>query len=238
MAETAGREPLARRASFRKSLAEAGLPQEYLDQLEQKRKQLDESIHKYIAAKDRDYRQFEKDLRTQYRASQTQIDVADAQQRRRASAEEAQQQAGDKSALSAVDTLLRKGLRRDSDNNVIEGDDVSTSTPNTTAAASLDERRTSDDRGGFVGVFTPQFLPALETESAQNRPDSLRAGHGRHRQRIQGCQHSDAASELGQRRGGTAGSSEATRSLAIVTTHFLVRLFRRWKARLGYEIFF
>ena len=163
MAETAGREPLARRASFRKSLAEAGLPQEYLDQLEQKRKQLDESIHKYIAAKDRDYRQFEKDLRTQYRATQTQTDAVDAQQRRRASAEEAQQQAGDKSALSAVDTLLRKGSRRDSDNNAIEGDDASTSAPNTTAADSMNDRRTSDDRGGFVGVFTPQFLPAVET---------------------------------------------------------------------------
>ena len=163
MAETAGREPLARRASFRKSLAEAGLPQDYLDQLEQKRKQLDDSIHKYIAAKDRDYRQFEKDLKTQYRAAQTQSDAVDAQQRRRASAEEAQQQAGDKSALSAVDTLLRKGSRRDSDNNAIESEDASTSAPNTTAATSLDDRRTSDDRGGFVGVFTPQFLPALET---------------------------------------------------------------------------
>jgi hypothetical protein len=161
MAETAGRENLARRASFRKSLAEAGLPQEYLDQLEQKRKQLDESIHKYIAAKDRDYRQFEKELRTQHRA-QTHTDAVDAQQRRRASAEEAQQ-AADKSALSAVDTLMRKGSRRDSDNNAIEGDDVSASAPNAMAAVSLNDRRTSDDRKGFVGVFTPQFMPALET---------------------------------------------------------------------------
>jgi hypothetical protein len=162
MAETAGRENVARRTSFRKSLAEAGLPQEYLDKLEQKRKQLDESIHKYIAAKERDYRQFEKDLRSQLKA-QTQTDAADAQQRRRASAEEAQKTA-DKSALSAVDTLLRKGSRRDSDNNAIEGDDGSSSAlVSATTAASLNDRRSSDDRKEFAGVFTPQFLPALET---------------------------------------------------------------------------
>lgn len=162
MAETAGREHLARRASFRKSLAEAGLPQEYLDQLEQKRKQLDESIHKYIAAKERDYRQFEKELRSQHRA-QTHTDAVDAQQRRRASAEDAQQTADNKSALSAVDTLLRKGSRRDSDSNAVDGDDVSLPATAAMAAASLNDRRTSDDRKGFVGVFTPQFLPALET---------------------------------------------------------------------------
>jgi hypothetical protein len=157
MAETAGRENVARRISFRKSLAEAGLPQEYLDKLEQKRKQLDESIHKYIAAKERDYRQFEKDLRSQHKA-QTQTDAADAQQRRRASAEEAQH-AADKSPLSAVDTLLRKGLRHDSENNAVEGDDGSS----LTLVATTNDRRGSDDRKEFAGVFTPQFLPALET---------------------------------------------------------------------------
>jgi hypothetical protein len=157
MAETAGHENVARRISFRKSLAEAGLPQEYLDKLEQKRKQLDESIHKYIAAKERDYRQFEKDLRSQHKA-QTQTDAADAQQRRRASAEEAQH-AADKSPLSAVDTLLRKGSRHDSDNNAVEGDDGSPSA----LSATTNDRRGSDDSKEFAGVFTPQFLPALET---------------------------------------------------------------------------
>lgn len=173
MAETAGRENIVRRSSFRKSLAEAGLPQEYLDQLEQKRKQLDESIHKYIAAKERDYRQFEKDVRSQYRA-QTHADAADAQQRRRASAEEAQQ-AADKSPLSAVDTLLRKGLRRDSDNNAIEGDAGSSSAQTATAAVSLNDRRTSDDRKEFIGVFTPQFLPALETSEDERARTIARA---------------------------------------------------------------
>lgn len=175
MAETAGRENIARRSSFRKSLAEAGLPQEYLDQLEQKRKQLDESIHKYIAAKERDYRQFEKDVRSKYRA-QTHADAADAQQRRRASAEEAQQQqAADKSPLSAVDALMRKGSWRDSDNNAVDGDAGSSSAPSTAAAASLNDRRASDDRKEFIGVFTPQFLPALETSEDEKARTIARA---------------------------------------------------------------
>jgi hypothetical protein len=199
MADPAGRDTavLARRLSFRKSLAEAGLPQEFLDQLELKRKQLDESIHKYIAAKERDYRQFEKDLKAQYRAqtsananaagkqsraqaaadageaqtsaqahtstadaqhrAQAGKNTADTQQQRRASAEEAQQ-VKDQSSLSAVNALLRKGARRDSDNNA-----VSTSPSAMSTIPALGDRRTSDDRKGFIGVFTPQYLPALDT---------------------------------------------------------------------------
>jgi hypothetical protein len=202
MADPAGRDTavLARRLSFRKSLAEAGLPQEFLDQLELKRKQLDESIHKYIAAKERDYRQFEKDLKAQYRAqtsananaaekqsraqaatnageaqtgaqahantadaqhrAQANTNAAETQQQRRASAEEAQQ-VKDKSSLSAVNTLLRKGARRDSDNNAVPGD--STSPSAMSAIPPLGDRRTSDDRKGFIGVFTPPYLPALDT---------------------------------------------------------------------------
>ena len=203
MADPAGRETtvLARRLSFRKSLAEAGLPQEFLDQLELKRKQLDESIHKYIAAKERDYRQFEKDLKAQHRAqtsananaaakqsraqadsnvgeaqtraqthadtaeaqhrSPTNINIAETQQQRRASAEEAQQ-VRDNSSLSAVNALLRKG-RRNSDNNAVQGDPTLPSAMNAASAVGPDDRRTSDDRKGFIGVFTPQYLPALDT---------------------------------------------------------------------------
>ena len=202
MADPAGRDTavLARRLSFRKSLAEAGLPQEFLGQLELKRKQLDESIHKYIAAKERDYRQFEKDLKAQYRAqttananaagkqskaqavtnageaqtraqahpttadaqhrAQTNTNTVETQQQRRASAEEAQQ-VKDKSSLSAVNALLRKGARRDSDNNAVPGDPTSPTAMSEIPA--LGDRRTSDDRKGFVGVFTPQYLPALDT---------------------------------------------------------------------------
>lgn len=166
MAETAGRENLARRPSFRKSLAEAGLPQEYLDQLEQKRKQLDESIHKYIAAKEREYRQFEKDLRAQHRA-EAQTTSNGSQEQRRPSAEEPQAQ----SPLSAVDTLLSKGKKHESDNNAVADDAGAPSDSASLPAASLNDRRTSDDRKEFIGVFTPQFLPALETsedERARN----------------------------------------------------------------------
>ena len=214
MADPAGRDTavLARRLSFRKSLAEAGLPREFLDQLELKRKQLDESIHKYIAAKERDYRQFEKDLKAQYRAqtsananaagkqsraqaaanageaqtsAQAHTSTADAQhrvqagnntaetqQQRRASAEEAQQ-VKDQSSLSAVNALLRKGARRDSDNNAVQDDSTSPSAMSTVPA--LGDRRTSDDRKGFIGVFTPQYLPALDTSEDERARRVARA---------------------------------------------------------------
>ncbi|KXT17615.1 hypothetical protein AC579_10140 [Pseudocercospora musae] len=51
-----------RRQSFRRSLADAELPEEDVERLEAKRKQLDESIHKYIAAKEREYKSFEKEV--------------------------------------------------------------------------------------------------------------------------------------------------------------------------------
>lgn len=165
MAEIAGRDNLPRRSSFRKSLAEAGLPQEYLDQLEQKRKQLDESIHKYIAAKEREYRQFEKDVKSQYRAQDT-----SSAQPRRSSAEEPPS----KSSLSAVDTLLRKGSRRNSDTTAVEEDARSPVAQAASATSAVTDRRTSDDRQEFVGVFTPQFLPALETSEDERLKSVLR----------------------------------------------------------------
>ena len=72
MSVEAEREGATRRSSSRKSLSETTLPQEYLDKLEEKRKLLDESIHKYIAAKEREYKHFQKELKQQYKLSQGQ----------------------------------------------------------------------------------------------------------------------------------------------------------------------
>ena len=58
MSDKGGRDGLTRRSSFRKSLADAALPSNYLEELEEKRRQLDESIHKYIASKEREYKNF------------------------------------------------------------------------------------------------------------------------------------------------------------------------------------
>lgn len=187
MADKASRETsnstdyLQRRPSFRRSLAEAaeGLPAEFLDQLEQKRKQLDDSIHKYIASKEREYKLFEKDLRLQHRTQGGQTDDGSARRRTPAEDATAQQHIGrDKvaSSVSAVDTLLRKGLRRDSDSIAVdesERADVGVSLADRSVAAGLVDRRASLDRDKeFVGVFTPQYLPMLESGNEASPPPS------------------------------------------------------------------
>lgn len=187
MADKAGRDSsstnyLQRRPSFRKSLAEAGLPPEFLDQLEQKRKALDDSIHKYIASKEREYKLFERDLRLQHRTQGGQLDASSSnapsqQERRRMSGDE--QNGKEKAAsLSAVDTLLRKGSRRDSNSTAVDesergGADVGTSVADRPVAAGVVDRRASLDRDKeFVGVFTPQYLPMLESGNEASPPTS------------------------------------------------------------------
>ena len=64
--------PLQRRVSFRRSLRESGLPEDYLEALDAKRRQLDDSIWKYIASKEREYKTYEKELKHRRRASQGQ----------------------------------------------------------------------------------------------------------------------------------------------------------------------
>ncbi|KAI7214791.1 hypothetical protein KC333_g5822 [Hortaea werneckii] len=160
---------IARRPSFRKTLREheASLPEDFLRALEEKRRQLDESIHKYIAAKEREWKQFEKDIRQQARTrgagsgpASSHAPQHDACQddttlsRRRASsdsahsANESPQLRGQQS--SAVDALLATGLRRDG---------------SAQALAGMSGRRESVEREkDFVGLFTPSFLPAIDNK--------------------------------------------------------------------------
>ncbi|RMY76820.1 hypothetical protein D0864_09575 [Hortaea werneckii] len=160
---------IARRPSFRKTLREheASLPEDFLRALEEKRRQLDESIHKYIAAKEREWKQFEKDIRQQARTrgagsgpASSHAPQHDACQdettasRRRASsdsahsANESPQLRGQQS--SAVDALLATGLRRDG---------------SVQALAGMSGRRESVEREkDFVGLFTPSFLPAIDNK--------------------------------------------------------------------------
>ena len=162
MAERLQYELLSRRSSFRKSVADAGLPPEYLDALEQKRKQLDESIHKYIASKEREFKTFEKDLRQQFPA---QPEPVNGKTKRRTSSEsmgadpmESPQLRGQK--MSAVDALMANGLRRDGDHSqALDSDDGEHSISSTgVKARSANLERNKD----LVGVFTQAYIPALE----------------------------------------------------------------------------
>ncbi|KAK0320790.1 hypothetical protein LTR91_007739 [Friedmanniomyces endolithicus] len=191
---------IARRPSFRKTLREHedSLPAEYLEALEQKRKQLDESIHKYIAAKEREYKQYEKELKqttknggglatttaavqTPPSASANGNGVA-APTKRRTSSESthsatspflAPQQHG------AVDTLLASGLRRQAVSPVME-EDSGGGGADRPGSANLKDRRASAEREkDFVGLFTPQFLPLIDHKDertpkrAESAPSSV-----------------------------------------------------------------
>lgn len=173
MAERACHSGTTRRQSFRKTLAEAGLPQDYLDTLEQKRRQLDESIHKYIAAKEREYKQFEKELRQQYKLSQDKEGVKP----RRTSSESTQDITGSPrlqgQQQSVVDVLLAAGLERDQIGHsvavAVDDDDGTPALEAKSSMAGMTDRRASMERDKeFVGVFTPAFLPALENKAEFN----------------------------------------------------------------------
>ncbi|KAK6438602.1 hypothetical protein LTR95_005191 [Oleoguttula sp. CCFEE 5521] len=140
------REPVARRASFRRAREESGLSEQQLETLEQKRRQLDDSIHRYIAAKEREYKQLENDLKSQQKAQ-----VLEDGSNGRSRAQGVVDKEGDAEATSNATSHLTGRA------------------PNTPPSAHLlvppdgkpHERREED----FVGVFTPPFLSALASKS-------------------------------------------------------------------------
>ncbi|KAK4623608.1 hypothetical protein CLAFUW4_05868 [Fulvia fulva] len=184
MAEAAaGREgnTATRRQSFRKTLADAGLPQEYLDALEQKRKQLDDSIHKYIAAKERDYKAFEKELRQHYKFEQDR-GGSSGKLRKTTTSEPAIASTSPTHRVhdqhqNALDALINAGLRRNQLGQsvavaVVEDNGAGTTLEARPNLAGLVDRRASVERDkDFVGVFTPAFLPALANKNDDESHD-------------------------------------------------------------------
>ncbi|KAK3058885.1 hypothetical protein LTR09_000450 [Extremus antarcticus] len=160
-----GREQLTRRSSFRKSLAETALPEEYLGQLEEKRRQLDESIHKYIAAKERDYKTYEKELRHQHKNAQDQ-DGMNGVGRRRSEMQAAECEG------RAADVNGVVGTRREEKGSP-DGGGEDVAKLDRTAVAGLRDRHTSVERDkDFVGVFTPKFLPAINNQDGSDLASS------------------------------------------------------------------
>lgn len=161
--------PSRRRSSFRKSLTEADLPETYLEQLEQKRRQLDDSIHKYVASKEREYKSYERDLKLRHsraveesNGGRSEGPVGGNAPAKRRTSSESTLDAGDH---AAIETLLANSSRRASSNgNVIaDGQGQPSRETQDLAAARAGDRRTSIERDkDFVGLFTPPFLPALQ----------------------------------------------------------------------------
>ncbi|KAK5174673.1 uncharacterized protein LTR77_001755 [Saxophila tyrrhenica] len=164
-----GREQLTRRSSFRKPLHETELPEEYLIRLEEKRRQLDESVHKYIAAKERDFKAFKKELWHQYRNAEGQDGSNGGPSRRRGSPESIQQAASWRESGEAVTTSSRRQADKG------DAGEESGAHLDRAAVAGLKDRRASLERDkDFIGVFTPTFLPAINDQNlASSAPSAV-----------------------------------------------------------------
>lgn len=173
MSEEAEREGAPRRLSSRRSLSETTLPQEYLDKLEEKRKQLDESIHKYIAAKEREYKHFQKEIKQQHKLSQGQNGSQDTVRQRASSnetreVEESTLQDGER--ISPFDALLN-AEKQGAPDSIAENREGSPKAQYKSAIAGLQDGRASAEREkDFLGLFTPDYLTALD---AKNGPPPL-----------------------------------------------------------------
>ena len=166
---------IVRRPSFRKTLRdnEAALPESALRQLEEKRRQLDDSIHKYIAAKEREYKQFEKDVRQQAKANPVlngqqeagpDVNAVEGLSRTRTSSDSMQSTASSPAfpGSSAVDALMATGLRRDAPGQ-LNGDGH----PSSSTSPTRRRRSSAEREKDFVGLFTPSFLPAIEDKRSR-----------------------------------------------------------------------
>ena len=161
---------VTRRSSFRKALSDAALPPDYLEKLEQKRKQLDDSIHKYIAAKEREYKQFEKEVKQQHKESQGHDGLLDTG-RRRASPQLAPQDKKpskvDSPKMTAVDALLATSTAQSADGGTSSAEQGTPPNGDNNELSGLKHRGAGAERDkDFVGLFTPGYLQALQASEA------------------------------------------------------------------------
>ena len=211
---------IPRRPSFRRSVRESGLPEDYLEALEAKRRQLDDSIWKYIASKEREYKTYEKELRHQRRASQGQEGSGEANgvspgRKRRDSPREAVEENGDEgkvrkgavelpesatAVLARVDGVESKDRERERE------------TMDRSSIAGLKDRRASLERDkDFAGIFTPSYLPALSDDhTPHDAPGHLERTSSTPEQLLTGSAPSSA--QLSK----SPGSLERTSSDSIV----------------------
>lgn len=156
-----------RRTSARRSFSENTLPAEYLERLEQKRKQLDESIHKYIAAKEREYKLFERELKQEHKLSQGQDGFHNLQR--------AQSEPGGNSDHNAALPASERIAATDALSIFPSRQSLSHTSATAQARASSspkhrpqDSKSASEREKYLEGLFTPTFLSALD-DKGKNR---------------------------------------------------------------------
>lgn len=178
----------SRRVSFRKSISEASLPPSYLEQLEQKRKQLDESIHKYIASKEREYKNLERELSQRMRngvldgCPKVIEGGGENGGKRRTNSESTTVSTSElDGAVGGLGSpflhsqrgaaIIATGRWRDSSCMVEEGEDEDGAAVERQAVlASLREHTTSLERDKELVGLMPPFLPALESDKEDLGP--------------------------------------------------------------------
>lgn len=168
MAEHGARESSSRRVLYRRLVADpATLPPNFLEALESKRRALDESIHKFIAAKERELKQWIKEQKQLHRQQMQEREGKIENARRRTSSESTQDTLDSPLLLGRRQPgLLSASLRREEDSSAIAPDEDEREQLEPRAVeAGLADRRASIERDKeFLGVFTPSFLPALESQ--------------------------------------------------------------------------
>lgn len=144
-----------RRVTRRKSaesVAEAnGDVAAFMRELEEKRRQLDDQIHKYIASKEREFKLFERDLRNKYR--------------------NAQKRAEPTSATVNEGRTEQSGLDGEAE---ATGHDNNENDIRSPKDDGLQEERPVRERDQeLLGLFTPAYLPLLEDKARDiDRPPS------------------------------------------------------------------
>jgi len=123
----------------------------FLEELEFKRKQLDEQIQRYIKQKDREFKIFERDLRPKYRSKP-------------AKQEEAVVKTPDEPAFNPTGTDDAKSTSSD-----VSGlNSGGTHMQNPNGKRSPDPKSAQKRESELLGLFTPDYLPLLGKESESN----------------------------------------------------------------------
>jgi hypothetical protein len=183
MAAIDGRESFTRRDAYRRLIADSStLPPDFIQRLDHKRKTLDESIHKFIAGKERELKQWIKQERALYK-QQTQEREVKIEHARSRTGSDSTQENMDSPYLNArrpgSHGLLLGSLRKDGEEgsaNALDEDEARGQVDARAIEAGIADRRASLERDReFLGVFTPAYLPAFADDapsSANERDDS------------------------------------------------------------------
>lgn len=172
-----GRSPAreeSRRAARRRSMdmvaGAQGDVSAFVEELEQKRKQLDEQIHKFIAQKEREFKRYEQETRRKYQTSRIERLSQEVTQ----PVADPQSTAEDKEDHEAqIAEAHIAGASGESRRSVADPENVRSRIGRKSANSGLEDVRPSSEREkDFMGLFTPSFLPMLDGKPELNRSPS------------------------------------------------------------------